>query len=611
MKRGKSLVFGISFLLIFSLSWAQKFTAIVNKKNVVVGEIFQITFQIEGEAKNFRPPSLKDFTVYSGPNTAQSVAIVNGNMTQSVSFSYYLLANKEGKFTIGPASVETSKGSLQTQSVTIDATKNPNKAGSNTAANSGNEQDQLAKAKGKNFTSGSDDLFVRTIVSKTKAFVGEQIVVTHKIYTTMDLVRFGESKLPAYNGFWASEVNRNRQLTMGIENIDGVNYRVVVFNQSFVCPQSSGKLEIEPLELECIVRQRSKSGEGGFFEEFFGMAHYEEAAYKIKSKSVKIESVPLPTANQPANFSGAVGEFTYKAQIDKEQLKANESLSLKVKLSGTGNIKLIDPPKPNIHESFESFEPKVSDNINSGADGMSGTKTIEYLLIPRQAGEFKIADLSFSYFDPKKEMYVTIPSPELNVKVNPGVAGANSDPKVLASVSEVFEQKNDIHFIKTASLQLSSKSTLFFNSWKHLAALLSLAFLGLLIALIIRRYRISTVDNSTNRVRKAANLARKQLSKAESYMKQNDKSGFYIEVLNALNNYSANKLQIPVADLSKDKITEYLEFKKVNQDLIQQLNQNIELCQMANYAPGMLSDNLNEVYTTTENLINKLENALS
>jgi BatD DUF11 like domain len=611
MKSFKYFLFSLFFFNAVSIAIAQKFTATVNKKNVAVGEIFQLTFQIEGEAKNFRAPSLKDFSVYSGPNTTQSVSIVNGNMTQSIGFNYILLCNKEGKFVIGPASVETSKGALQTQSITIESSKN---GGSNSKSgnNESQEEDQLSKAKGQSFKNGNDDLFVKTIVSKTKAFVGEQITVTYKIYTTLNLKGFADFKLPAYNGFWASEFNRNRQINVSFENIDGLNYSVATFNQSFICPQRAGKLEIEPIEIECIVQQRSKNGEGGFFEEFFGMAHYENISYKIKSKVVKIESVALPTTNQPANFSGAVGEFTYKAQLDKESLKANESVNLKVKISGSGNLKLIDPPKPKLHQSFEIYDPKVTDNVSSNADGMTGSKTIDYLFIPRQAGDFEIEDLSFSYFDPKTQKYVVIPAPELNVKVSPGAAGSeNANPVIGSTVSEIAAQKNDIHFIRTDNIVLTEKATLFFNSWKHLSILMSIAVLGLLIGIIIKIYRKSTADNASNRVKKAASMARKQLSKAELLMKKNDKPAFYNEVLNALNNYSANKLQIPVADLSKDKITEYLEFKKVNHDLIKQLNQNLELCQMANYAPGMLSDNLGEVYNSTETLINELENALT
>ncbi len=611
MKAYRTYFSSLIFLLFSTFVFAQKFTAVVNKKNVAVGEIFLLTFQLEGDAKNFKAPSLKEFTIYSGPNTSQSVSIINGSMRQSIGFNYYILANKEGKFVIGPASIETKSGVLHTNSITIEATRNG--SNNNTNSNPNDEgNDKLANAKGKSFNNGNEDLFIKTIVSKTKAYVGEQITVTHKIYTTLNLTRFGEFKLPTYNGFWASEFNRNRQITSSIENIDGINYRVAVFNQSYICPQRSGKLEIEPLELECIVQQRAKNGEGGFFEEFFGMANYEEVAYKTKSKIVRIESMPLPTANQPANFSGAVGQFSYKAELDKESLKANESVTLKIKISGTGNLKLLDPPIPSLDESLESYEPKVTDNLSSGSEGLSGTKSIEYLIIPRQAGDFSIGNLSFSYFDPKVEKYVTIPSPDFKLNVKPGLAGSeNSQPNISNQVSEIAAQKNDIHFIRTENIVLTNKATLFFNSWQHLSILLGIAMFGILIGFGINKYRIAHADNASNRVKKAASLARKQLSRAETLMKTNNKPGFYNEVLNALNSYSANKLQIPVADLSKDKITEFLVYKNVNQQLIKQLNQNLELCQMATYAPGMLSDNLGEVYISTEKLINELENALT
>ncbi len=611
----KSIKICFSFIILWLAAtpvFSQKFTAVVNKKNVAVGEIFLLTFQLEGEAKNFKAPSLKEFTIYSGPNTSQSVSIINGAMRQSIGFNYYILANKEGKFVIGPASIETKSGVLNTNSITIEATRNGNSNSKTSHPSSEEEKDKLASTKGKSFNNGNDDLFIKTIVSKTKAYVGEQVTVTHKIYTTLNLTRFGEFKLPTYNGFWASEFNRNRQITSSIENVDGINYRVAVFNQSYICPQRAGKLEIEPLELECIVQQRAKNGDGGFFEEFFGMANYEEVAYKTKSKIVRIEIMPLPTANQPADFSGAVGQFSYKAGIDKATLKANESATLKIKISGTGNLKLLDPPQPKLNESLETFEPRVIDNIVASSEGLSGTKSIDYLIIPRQAGDYEIGNLSFSYFDPRSEKYVTIPSPDFKLHVNPGVAGSeNNQPTIGNQSSDIVPQKNDIHFIRTDNVVLTDKATLFFNSWQHLSSLLAIALFGILVGFAVNKYRALRADNASNRVKKAASLARKQLSKAENLMKTNNKSGFYNEVLNALNNYSANKLQIPVADLSKDKINEFLVYKNVNNVLIKQLNQNLELCQMATYAPGMLSDNLGEVYSSTEKLINELENALT
>src|ERR1051325_4943099 len=226
--------------------FAQKFTAAVSKNKVAVGEVFQLDFTVNASAKNFVPPSLNDFTVYSGPNQSSNVQWVNGNMSQSITLSYYLAAKKEGTFTIGAATITAGGNTLQSNAITIEAVK-----GATQQQSQGGTQSQSGTQ------DVSDNLFARTSVSRSKAYMGEQIVITHKVYTRMNLKGFQDVKFPAYDGFWSQEVARTAQYEVTQENVDGVTYSVVEIKKAFLFPQRTGKIEIEPMEIQCVVREKT------------------------------------------------------------------------------------------------------------------------------------------------------------------------------------------------------------------------------------------------------------------------------------------------------------------------------------------------------------------
>lgn len=598
-----------ALVMFFSFtSLAQKFTAQTSKNKVAVGEIFQIAFTINTSGSNFKAPNLSDFDVYSGPNQSTNMQIINGSVSQSISLSYMLAAKKEGKFTIGAASIVVNGAKVESNTIPIEVVKGNGSSAGNSNSNS-NTNSSTNSTPQYSTDKSDDDLFIRTFLSKKSCYVGEQVIVTQKVYSRLNLRGFQNYKMPNYNGFWSqNEDNRNKQIALGQENIDGVMYYVAEFTKSYLFPQRSGSLTIEPMEIDCIVRKRSNRQPQTIFEQFFGGGGYEDVVVKAKSKAVTVDVKALPETGKPASFSGAVGNFSMKAEITKEKLKANESINLKISISGRGNIKLTDAPKIIFPEGFESYDPKITENYNE-AGSFNGTKTYDYLLIPRQAGEFVIKDLDFSYFDPEKKTYVSIPAPEFNISVSPDPNGGSTNAVFEggSSKSTVEEKENDIRYIKTGDLQLAKEDFYFFSSWKHYAllALPLLCFVGFIT--LHSTFEKRNSDIVAVKERKAAKLARKHLAKAEVFKTQNNKDGFYQEVFVALNNYIGNKLNIPVSELSKENIRVQLTKRNVRIETIIKLIDTLNDCEVARYAPSAVSNDINIVYNNTIDLITGIE----
>lgn len=580
--------------------FGQGFTAQVSSKKVQVGSPFELAFTIGVQASNFTPPNLNDFEVVAGPNQSSSIQIVNGAVSQQVVISYGLVPKKEGKLTIGPATINSGNQKIASNPITVEAVK-----GNVNTSSGGNEDENNAAYKSK--VSG-DEVFIRTFVSKTKCYQGEQITVTQKVYSRYDVVGIKDAKLPSYSGFWTQQQDKNIQVQPQQENLEGVQYVSFEYTKTFAFPTKSGELTIEPTDLELVIRKASNRKPRNIFEQFFGNGGYEDVIAKIKSKPVKINVMELPEAGKPINYNGAVGNFTYKVETNKQSLKANEALNLKISINGKGNLKLIDAPKLNLPESFEVYDPKINENIGT-AGSVSGSKSFDYLIIPREEGTYQLDDLTFSYFNPETGQYVTLPSPGITLQVLPG------DPNAVATIStpsknEVMETENDIRYIKKGNFELEKQETEFFNSFGHIALLLLLP-LGLIGALIGHR---SYLKNNSNialvNERKAGKMARKQLIAAEKQMKSGNKDLFYTEILTALNQYLSYKLILPVAELSKESIRQHLQSKQVNDTIQQTLFSTLDSCEYAKYAPGVVSGDLNKVYQDTVLLITNLEEQL-
>ncbi len=594
---------------LFSISLhAQKLTVQVSANKVQVGQAFQIVFSINAQPSTYTPPNFKDFDIFSGPNQSTSMQYVNGSMSTSFSISFLIAAKKEGKLQIGPMTMVVNGQNFTSNPVNIEATKGAvppgqqNQAQQQTSGQNPGEQSTPA--------SSDDDVFVKTTVSKTKCYIGEQIMVTQKIYSRFDLRGFQNVKFPAFNGFWSQQPEGVPNVQLQIENLDGVNYYVGEFNRTYVFPQRTGELTIDPTEVECVVRKQSNKKPRNIFEQFFGGGGFEDVVVKALSKKIKINVIDVPEAGKPLNFSGGVGNLNYRVEASRNNVKANDAFNLKITISGKGNLKLLEAPKLTLPESFESYEPKISENI-SNAGGVSGSKTYNYLIIPREPGEFTLNSLDFSYFDLDKKKYVTIPSPDLKITVTPGDGKSNASAQVFDHLKqEVKESENDIRYIKKGDFELTRKDSEFFDSSLHLF-LMTLPLILFAGGLSYRAYYIKqNSDVVALKGRKAASFAKKQLVSAEKQMKANNKEAFYTEVTNALNSYLGNKFNIPVADLSKENITKELQLHRIKPETQAKLFDTINQCEYAKYAPGAVSGDLQAVYNSTVELISGIENEL-
>lgn len=604
-KRESRIVKTTTFMLcVFVIAFlnAQKVTVQVSSSKVQVGVPFQIAFSVNATPSTYTPPNFKDFDIYSGPNQSQSMQYINGNMSQSFSISFLISAKREGKITIGPMQMVVGGQTVQSNPLTVEAVKG-NVAPQQQSGGSVTEEDPSFSTK----VSG-EDVFLRTSVSKTKCYLGEQVTVTQKVYSRLDLRGFQNVKFPSYNGFWSQQLENTNNIQLQIENVDGVNYYVGEFSRTYVFPQRTGQLTIDPTELECVVRKQSNKKPRNIFEQFFGSGGYEDVVVKVKSKPIVLNVLSLPEGNKPAGFLGGVGNFNYKVEASKQNLKANDAFNLKITISGKGNVKLIEPPKLTLPESFESYEPKITESITN-AGGVSGTKTYNYLIIPREPGEFTISDLDFSYFDAEKKQYVSIPSPDIKIAVAPGDGKSDASAKVFDHLKhEVKESENDIRYIKSGNFELNKNETEFFNSATHIILMLTPLFVFIGAIGYRSYYHKRNSDIVAVKGRKAASVARKQLVNAEKQMKQNNKELFYTEVINAIHHYLGNKFNISVAELSKEKIGTELSTRGIKPDLQNKLFDTINVCEMAKYAPGAVSGELQKVYNNTVELISLIEN---
>jgi hypothetical protein len=590
--KSKLILLVVSCLFIISAQ-AQSFYSQVSSKRVQVGVPFEFAVVVTVNATNYTPPSFKEFDVISGPNQTNSVQNNNGVITSQAVISYGLIPKKEGKVTIGSASVVSGGQKLETNPITLEVVKGA--AGNQTSTNPTDDPKYSSKVSG-------GDVFIRTGVSKNKCYVGEQVTITQKIYSRLQMIGFQKFAQPTYDGFYSQAQESTSKGQAIVENVDGVNYYTYELFRSSAIANKTGKISLSPVEGDVVVRRQTNAKPKNIFEQFFGSAGYEDVPVNVKSKSLVVEVLDVPQAGRPASYYGAVGDFSYKVATTRNELKANDAFNLKMTISGKGNIKLIDAPKLSLPESFETYDPKISEAGN--------TKTFDYLIIARSEGEFKLENLDFSYFSLEQKKYITIPAPEIKINVLP--ADPNSKgAQVYIQQSQVKETENDIRYIKKGDFVLLKSETEFFNSSKHIL-LLILPLLALGTGLFLRR---NYIKNNSNAVlvkeRKAAKLAKKQLVNAEKLMQQNKKDEFYTEILTALNSYIGNKLNIPVADLSREKITTVLNQKQVDPQSTSKLVSTLETSEYAKYAPGAVSGDLQQVYKNTMELITDLEEQLN
>jgi uncharacterized membrane protein len=593
-----------------------KFTA-SGPKQIGNGEQFQVTYTLNTNGSGLVSPTFPDFDLLGGPSQSTNMSIVNGAMSQSVSFTYYLRAKKEGTFTIKPAKIKVNGVEIESNSLNITVTKADPAAAQRRQQqqrqqmfdpfadpfgfpedNSANQPQEKIKANGQ-------DIFVRVNVDKKKVYQGEPIIATLKIYSRVDLVGFQDIKFPAFTGFWNEEIQTNSQIDLKPEVIDGVQYQVGTFKQMVLTPQKSGSISIDPFEVDAVVRQRAQRRGRSLFDQFFGS--YENVAVKLKSQTMKIEVIPYP-GTKPADFSGISGKLKMAVSLDKTSTKSNEAVNLKLTIGGSGNLKLLEAPALSFPPDIEAYDPKTSDKISVNQAGISGSRTFEYLLIPRYAGDFKLGPFSISYFDLEKKAYVTLTQPEISLHVDKG-EGQAEGPAVSGTTNKedlkIIGQ--DIRFIKTKQPTFKQHGEYFFGSPIHLLGLLLPAALFVLFFIWLNIRRKKNADQGYVKNSRATKLAKKRLAKAEKLLKQNNTNAFYDEIARGLWGYVGDKLLIEVSSLTKDNVKDKLLQRGTSEALIDRFLKVLNDAEFARYAPSAAGISPEQVLNESVKIIVDLE----
>lgn len=591
-------------------------------KQVVVGRPFQLTYSVNQRSRDLRAPEFTDFDVLSGPytSTSSSTSFVNGKRTSSFeqTYTYMLMAQKEGTFTIGPATVKVDGENIQSNGVRIQVLPEDEVASGGTGENQdgrGNSRQSTSGNPGSQNGQGgsvsSENLFVRTIASKTRVHEQEALMVTYKLYfANVDVAQLtNNTKLPEFTGFLKQELEQG-EIQTELEHYNGRNYQTAVLYRTILYPQHSGDIKIDPANFEAVLRVQVQQRPRSIFDDFFGS--YTNVTRMLTAPGVTIHVSALP-GGKPAGFSGGVGRFTLTPTISQTELQTNDAVTIRLDISGSGNMKLLKTPAIDWPEGFEPYDPKVTNNFNTTTAGVSGTKSIEYLAIPRSAGEYTIPAVHFSYFDIDEKKYKTLSTPEYTIRVKRGAgepSAAGEQPSGVVSYTQKEDIKqlgSDIRYIDTKLVE-SRKTKVESDSYRYLWLWYVIPLIIAMVLLVVLRKQIKEAADITRMRYKHANkVAQKRLKAAAAALKANDKDHFYEEIERAAWTYLSDRLSIPTADLNKENIASILRQKGVAEERIQEVMSVLSTAEFARYAPAT-DHAMDDLYRDTTNLINNLEN---
>lgn len=605
----------LMFLSILTVSAAKDVTFTAQApKAVVAGDNFRLEYTVNASnAKKMRMASVEGFQVLAGPSTStrSSTSIINGKIESSstVTYTYVLVGEEEGEFTIPGATVEVGGETYTSNSLKIKVL--PQDSQSKSASQQSRQrqqqnaaQSQPSQGSGSGNISNSD-LFMRAIVSKTRVYEQEALLLTFKVYSLVNL-RSLSNKMPDLKNFHVQEVELPQNKEFELEHYNGRNYQTLVWSQYVLFPQQSGDLEIPATSFEGVVAQAIESND--IFDMFFNGGRYVETKKELTTNPVTIHVDALP-AGKTSAFMGGVGDFSISSSISTENLKANEAVTVTVVISGTGNMKLVKTPELKYPQDFDIYDPKVDNRFSLKTTGQSGNKVFEYLAIPRHTGQYVIPAVEFQYFDVASKSYKTLKTQEYTLNVEKGEGSEASTVSGYVSKEDLKFVGQDVRFHNTTG-KLIQPGNMFFESYMFWILLLLPLFILMLLVIMYRK-RIKDTTNVVQTKRKKANsVATKRLKTVRKLMTENKKDEFYDETFKALCGYVGDKLSIPVAELSKDNIASQLRERGVNEQIINQLTQLISDCEFARYAPGDDSGRMDQIYNESAAVIGQMENSI-
>lgn len=582
---------------------AQRFTVNVPSQ-VSVGENFRLVYTIDTQnAKDFRIGDIPEaLEIITGPYTSKqtSYMMVNGHTTgsSSITFTFILCATKNGVYTIPPAHITANGKRLSSRNAKVKVSGESQNTGG--APRMHDDSDNMPDLRDAGTPISGKDLFIKVSANKKRVHEQEPILLTYKVYTLVDLTQL-EGKMPDLTGFHTQEIPLPQQKSFHIERVNGRPYKCVTWSQYVMYPQMTGKLEIPSITFNGTVIQQNRNVDP--FEAFLnGGSGYIEVKRAIKAPGVTIQVDPLP--QRPSNFSGGVGKFNISAQLNKSEVKANEPITIRVIIGGTGNLKLIKQPQVKFPKDFDTYDAKITDKTKLTANGVEGNMIYDILAVPRNQGSYVIPPIEFVYYDIEANAYKTVRTQEFKLDI------AKGDGNVNAAVDYSNLKDKDIHPIKEGEIEIQDINDIFYNSTAYwiILSLLFVIFASVLI--IFRKRAIDNADITRLKIKKANRVATRRLKYANTLMLKNEHDKFYDEVLRALWGYVGDKLNMPVEQLSKDNIAERLTQKNVDDETTSMFIRAVDECEYNRYAPGDTKGNMNQTFEAAMTAIIKIENVL-
>lgn len=596
----KRILFFVLTLITSLQVWSDQVTFTASAPtSVVSGQQFRLSYKINtNKVKNFRAPEITGFTVLTGPSTStqSSTQIIRGSISSIVTltYTYLLLAEKEGEFMIPGATIVADGEPLTSNSLTIKVL--PPDTPNNTGQQPSTSQQGVVS---------NSDLFMTASINRQTVYEQEAILLTFKVYTLVNLTSLS-NKMPDLKNFHTQEVELPQNKELSYEQYNGKNYRTMVWSQYVLFPQQSGTLEIPPTTFEGVVSQPIQSDD--IFDNFFNVGRYVDIKKTLTTPRITINVKPLPKSMTNAYYGG-VGDFSVSSSVSTTELKANEAVTLRLVVSGTGNLKLIKTPEIEFPATFDVYDPKIDNKYTLKTTGHSGNKVFEYLAIPRHAGEYLIPSIEFQYFDPRSGTYKTHKTKEIKLSVAKGEGSVTSSVSGNISKEDLKYVGEDIRFNTTPD-KLIDLNNIFFGSIKFYILLIVPLILLAGFVILSRKRVADNANTARNRTRRANRMATKRLLEANRYLKENKKELFYDEVLKALWGYVGDKLVIPVSQLSKDNIETALLDKGVLPELLTVFTNLLNDCEFARYAPDDDSVRMDFIYTNSIKVISEMENSI-
>ena len=579
----------------------------VEAPNVVAAdEQFNVTFIIEGEnsPSDFTWSAGSDFQVLWGPQSGHSVStrIINGQRSRSeqTTYTYVLMPKATGKFAVPTATAKVKGKEIKSVSKTIEVAA----AG---AASSGQQSQRQGQTAQRQQAGVSDeDIFLTLDLSRTNVVVGEPITATLKLYQRVNVAGFENVTFPDFNGFWSQEIEAPTNIEFAREVYDGQIYNSALLRKFILIPQQQGAVKISPADLVCLINVRVASAGNSIFDGFFD--DYRTIRKRVTSREITVNVSPLP-AGAPASFAGGVGTFEISARLSKDVLKTHEAGSLVVTVSGTGNVSLLEEPKVSFPPDMEVYDTKISDRIDN--TGLSGSKYYEFPFIPRSYGDFVIEPIKYSYYDVNAKKYVTLETPAIPLTVEKGNESETSGIVISgSSQKDVRTLGSDIRFISTKAPELVAKGSFFVWSPGFRILTILLFVFASVLWVALRKIAARRADVVGTKNRKATKMALKRLQLAGTFLKQNLYTAFYEELHKALIGFISDKLNMPMAEQSKERMSESLISKGADKTLVDKFIGILDACEFARYAPDAGHEAMAAHYEEAVDIISSLDSEM-